>query len=83
MSEQQTLQRRICRLNFAVTDAGLYLDTHPECKNGLAYFRKQQTALNAAMREYEQKFGPLTLAGQSDDARWNWIDSPWPWEGKE
>ena len=82
MNEQQKLLQRIRALNFAVIDAGLYLDTHPDCRQALAYFRKHQAALKAAKAEYTQKFGPLTLAGQTGDERWDWIDGPWPWEGK-
>jgi spore coat protein JB len=82
MNEQQKLLQRIRALNFAVIDAGMYLDTHPDCRHGLAYFRKHQAALKAAKAEYAQKFGPLTLAEQTGDERWDWIDGPWPWEGK-
>ena len=82
MNEHQKLLQRIRALNFAVIDAGLYLDTHPDCRQALAYFRKHQAALKAAKAEYTQKFGPLSLTVQDHDERWDWIDGPWPWEGK-
>ena len=82
MNEQQTMLSRIQTLAFAVTDMALYLDTHPNCRNGLAWIRKQERALREVKEEYESKFGPLTLKAAGDESRWNWIDGPWPWEGK-
>lgn len=82
MNEQQTLLHKVQMLTFAVTDMALYLDTHPNCRNGLAWFKKQKRALNEAKAEYEARFGPLTAEPVGDDSRWNWIDGPWPWEGK-
>ena len=82
MSEQQKLMQRIQQTNFAALEAGMFLDTHPDCRQALSYFRKQQTALKAARAEYSEKFGPLSLNAQENNERWDWIDSPWPWEGK-
>lgn len=82
MNEQQTMLRRVQTLTFAVTDMALYLDTHPNCRSGLAWFQKQKRALCEAREEYEAKYGPLTVEAAGEDGRWNWIDGPWPWEGK-
>ena len=31
--------------------------------------------------EYEREFGPLTMNGLNMGMdRWNWVNSPWPWE---
>ena len=30
--------------------------------------------------EFEQKFGPLTLYGNHNDQKWEWVEGPWPWE---
>ena len=83
MTEQQALLQTVRQANFAMLEAGLYLATHPDCSRAMAYFRKQQAALKAACAEYSRKYGPLTLKDQEKDERWNWIDGPWPWEGKE
>ena len=33
-------------------------------------------------KEYEKNYGPLTLDGENLGTNsWNWIKSPWPWEG--
>ena len=34
------------------------------------------------MKEYNQKYEPLTLSGNElREIPWSWEDSPWPWEG--
>ena len=83
MTERHTLLNRVQMHGFAATDAALFLDTHPDSRQALACFRQHQAALAAAKAAYEAKFGPLTLAAQSNDAMWDWIDGPWPWEGRD
>ncbi len=82
MTEQQKLLHQVQMLTFAVIDASLFLDTHPDSRQALTYFRKQQAALKQAKTDYENKYGPLMIASQSDNEMWDWIDGPWPWEGK-
>lgn len=83
MSERSRLLANVRMLGFAATDAALFLDTHPDDPQALAYFRKQQSALSSARSAFERKFGPLMQETQTDERVWNWIDGPWPWEGRE
>ena len=73
----------IDQVSFAAYDAALYLDTHPDCQNGLQYFRDHNEKRNQALKEYARLYGPmnLTQAGESCEAYWHWINQPWPWEG--
>ncbi len=69
-------------VSFVVDDAKLFLDTHPDNQEALAYVQEYQQMRKQALADYAKYYGPLTLdssmAGCSD--RWNWIDEPWPWQ---
>lgn len=73
----------IDQVSFAAYEAALYLDTHPDCQNGLQYFRDHNEKRNQALKEYARLYGPLDLtqAGESCEAYWHWVNQPWPWEG--
>lgn len=79
-AEQQNLMKRIQFYGFAVTEATLFLDTHPTDKAALKYHNKYTQLRNEAMDEYQQKFGPLTLGNYQSDDKWEWVSDPWPWE---
>ncbi len=73
------LMKKIQALSFAMTEAQLFLDTHPECKTALDYYRRTADELDDAVTEYENQHAPLFADGVSAE-RWNWIDGPWPWQ---
>ncbi len=68
--------------SFAVNDVTLFLDTHPEDAEALAYFHEYSRMRNEAMMEYAKYYGPLTIdtTMESCTDRWNWINEPWPWQ---
>lgn len=78
------LMKKIHALSFAMTEAQLFLDTHPECRDALTYYRKLGEDLDTAMTEYQNKYGPL-FADMVVGDKWTWVDGPWPWQhnGKE
>jgi len=67
-------------LDFAVTELGMYLDTHPDDSDAIAVFNEYAERAEAAGEAYEEKYGPLTLSAAGDDRQWNWTQAPWPWE---
>lgn len=73
------LMRRIQELSFAKVETELFLDTHPECKAALDYYRGVTEELDMAMTEYQNKFEPIT-ADASMGERWSWVDGAWPWQ---
>ena len=81
---KEALMERIHALSFAMTEAQLFLDTHPDCRDALTYFKDLRNQLGAAMIEYQNTYGPL-LADMTPTDKWTWIDGPWPWQhnGKE
>lgn len=76
------LMERINEASFAVDDVKLYLDTHPWDDEALVYFQEYSRMRNEALKEYVKHYSPLTVdtASYSEDARWKWIDEPWPWQ---
>lgn len=81
-SGRKELLQRINEVSFAVDDVKLYLDTHPCDEEALAYFREYSRLRNEALKEYAEKYSPLTVdtAVYSCGDKWNWIDEPWPWQ---
>lgn len=69
-------------VSFAVNDAQLFLDTHPDCEEALAYFYEYSRLRNEALEEYAKYYGPLTVDTTQESCadRWSWINEPWPWQ---
>ena len=42
LSEKERLLRKIQACSFALVEANLYLDSHPTCRDGLAYFARHK-----------------------------------------
>lgn len=81
--EKNELMMKIQKLAFAKVEAEQFLDTHPECRAALEYFKEVVKNLKAATEEYSLKYSPITSSDVSGDA-WSWADGKWPWHmGKE
>ena len=76
---REALMRKIQALSFAKVEAELYLDTHPDARAALDYYREILNKLDEAMTEYQNKYGPLFAEGVVGD-RWTWVDGKWPWQ---
>ena len=83
MRERERCLRNIQTLGFVLVDTNLYLDTHPCDSSALCYFQEQQQRLAESVVEYEERYGRLTAVGAPVGERWDWVDSPWPWELRE
>jgi len=80
MNDKCAAMNRVMAAGFAVTEANLYLDTHPDCRVGLAYFASARNEYEAAKAAYEAGFGPLTPCAVTGQSGWSWVQGPWPWE---
>ena len=87
--DKAKIKRRVDELSFAKVETELFLDTHPDCRQALDYYHRTLAEPEEAELEYINAVGPLR-ASESSTERWNWIDTPWPWqmpnekkEGKE
>ena len=74
------LLQAVYETGFALDEATLYLDTHPNCSMAMQYFQNARRMNRQAMKAYEELNGPLQVA-DADSNNWNWINGPWPWEG--
>lgn len=81
-SSRQQLMDTINQSSFAVNEMVLYLDTHPDDQEAMAYFQKQSCIRREAMKQYAQQYGPLTVDSIDDTCNdtWEWMQQPWPWE---
>lgn len=81
MNEQAELLTYINALGFSMTDLNLYLDIYPNDKNAINLFNQYRKEKENVMKEYESKFGPITLNSESlNSYPWSWDDMPWPWD---
>ena len=80
MTDTATLMKRINMLSFAVDEAVLFLDTHPEDREALRFYHEMNAQRQKAVAEYTAEYGPLTAGSVTNAERWTWVDSPWPWQ---
>lgn len=73
----------INEVSFAVYEALLYLDTHPDDQEAMCFFKEHNEKRERALKEYARMYGPLTISTADDAASssWEWMCQPWPWEG--
>lgn len=77
-------KQQLAQSCFAVHEAVLYLDTHPNDQNALEYYRKKQQQLIQANENYQKIVGPTrSCMVDTNSGSWRWIETPWPWEIEE
>ncbi len=83
MNKKEKLMSEIRALSFALVETNLYLDSYPEDKEALAYFRRVREELAMKTEAYERAYGPLTVMGTNAAKSWEWVETPWPWESED
>jgi spore coat protein JB len=79
MSEQNVM-KLVYELGFAMTETVLYLDTHPDDAEALAYYAEMKEKYHDAVRYYSKNFGPLSSLHVNAENYWSWVMTPMPWE---
>lgn len=80
-TEQERLFLELSRIAFAAHELNLYLDLNPEDMGMLRLFNDYRQKSNELLREYESKYGPLTISSDAlEKSPFMWEKSPWPWE---
>lgn len=79
---RQDLLHWINVVSFAVNDAQLFLDTHPDDQEALCFFHEYSKLRKEALTEYAKYYGPLTIDSTHAACKdkWTWIHEPWPWQ---
>lgn len=83
LSDKQKLMRRLQQSSFALTEANLYLDSHPTCKDGLKYYSQHKKEHDELMAQYTEKYGPIKAEQTDTEKEWSWAVTPFPWERGE
>ncbi len=81
MSEQKQLMNQLTSISFAMDDTVLFLDTHPDCQEAMEHYRKLRKMRSEVLHTYETKFEPISKYDVHGSGCFQWLNSPWPWEG--
>ena len=79
-NEKESLLWELSTFSFAAHELNLYLDIHPNDQSMFLLFMDYQKKANRLMKEYEQKYGPITINSEEMNS-FDWINE-WPWEGQ-
>ena len=82
MPSREKLLAWVDQVSFAVVEMNLYLDTHPEDEDALAFFREKVELRKEALKQYAEQYDPLTIDTANDrmSRSFEWVMQPWPWE---
>ena len=79
MNCDNTALCELMALGFAITELGLYLDTHRDDKEALALYTDYVNLAKEGRKRYEAAYGPLQQTDVTT-AGYTWLNEPWPWE---
>lgn len=77
--ERDSMLLKIQQLTFAIKDLNLYLDVNPRDTNMLNVFNKYVLELDSLKKDYQKKYGPLSVATPTSNTNFEWVKNPWPW----
>lgn len=84
-AKREKMMSELSTISFAINDLTLYLDTHPNCQDGLALIKKLLKKRLELLADFATKYYPLTqmsmVTGDSDCDCYGWSEGPMPWEG--
>lgn len=82
MTDREKALLRVQTLGFELTEANLFLDTHPKSREALEYYHRVVGEYNNAVNKYTAQFGPLDVTQISSTESWTWTDGCMPWEAE-
>lgn len=74
------LYAKLQRLDFAIVELALYLDSYPDNTAALEYYRKLIDERETVATAHTQACGPMTILDNKNPTLWEWGQSPWPWQ---
>lgn len=84
-NKREALMAKIGSISFAINDLTLYLDTHPNCPNGVPLFYQLTKERLQLLAEFAKENYPLTqgsmVTGELNENCYGWSEGPMPWEG--
>lgn len=76
----ESAQTQVQKLQFAVNELVLYLDTHPGDMEATELLRQYLKQWHNANEMLCKKKGPRFVADVAKDGLYDWTMGPWPWE---
>lgn len=80
MNSQNQMLKDIDIVDFVLVELTLYLDTHPTDRDVMEYFNHYARIKNQMVKEFSQKYFPLTKDLAESNKEWRWGSAPLPWE---
>lgn len=74
--------RDLQAVNFAVTELGLYLDTHADDSEAVQLFNQYVEQLEMLRQQAEQSGIALQQTQAAAGGKYTWLDDPWPWDAE-
>lgn len=69
-------------VSFMLDDITLYLNTHPDCPDGIDAYNHYRKLREKALNDYTCNYGPISRYDVDVNNYWDWVNKPWPWEGE-
>ena len=82
MTDREKALMRVQTYGFALDEAILFLDTHPDNREALDFDHKAQSDYDNAVMIYTSNFGPLQAKAVRNRNGWSWVEGCMPWEGE-
>ena len=79
--ERQRLQE-LQAANFAITELGLYLDTHADDAEAVQLFNEYVEQYELLRQQMADGGFALTQTEAAMCGRYTWLDDPWPWDAE-
>ncbi len=67
-------------VSFVVVELVLFLDTHPGDTKAIQYFNHYSSIRQQMLKEFAEKYYPLTLDSACAQQTFGWGEAPLPWE---
>lgn len=67
-------------VNFAITELGLYLDTHSDDEEAVQLFNQYVEQYEMLRQQAEQSGMALTQMEAAAGGSYTWLQEPWPWD---
>lgn len=79
---RESMMKEIMSIDFTIVELNLYLNTHPFDQRALYLYNCAVQRSQMLRKQYEARYGPLTASSSFSKYPWQWVKSPWPWEGR-
>lgn len=83
LSMECQIKEAVSALSFVSNELNLYLDTHPDDTDAFDMLKTVTAMYDDARAEYVRLYGPISFSDTAMCDKYNWLNSPWPWEKHE